>query len=289
MYLCKKAEIHKIREDLANFNSSFINTVDRNVETMWQAFKKAIQNTIDKRVPTKMSQGRHTHPWINTTIRRKINQKNKAHRKARKTNKKRDMDRYKRLKQEAQWEVRQANKKYMEEVSTNYKDNSKNFWSYIKSKGQEWTGVAPLKNKLGFLQSDNKSKAEILNDQFQSVFTKEHLNNFPNKGKSPYSTMDDIKISTKGWESLEERRKTNRLFKIQHGLIDIDRQQYLIPNDRRTRGIGRFSQERTKTDTYGQSFFPKTIRDWNQFPSKTTLADTIEGFRAALKACPERK
>jgi hypothetical protein len=41
-------------------------------------------------------------------------------------------------------------------------------------------GVAPLKNKMGFLQSDNKSKVEILNEQFQSVFTKENLNNCPN-------------------------------------------------------------------------------------------------------------
>jgi hypothetical protein len=44
-------------------------------------------------------------------------------------------------------EVRQANKKYMEDVSTDYKENSKKFWSFIKSKGQEWTGVAPLKSK----------------------------------------------------------------------------------------------------------------------------------------------
>jgi hypothetical protein len=86
----------------------------------------------------------------------------------------------------------------MEEVSTDYKDNSKKFWSYIKSKGQEWIGVAPLKNKMGFLQSHNKSKVEILNEQFQLVFTKENLDNFPNKGKSPYSTMEDIKINSKG-------------------------------------------------------------------------------------------
>ena len=106
------------------------------------------------------------------------------------------MDRYKRLRQKVQCEIRQGNKKYMEEVSTDYKDNSKIFWSYIKSKRQEWIGVAPLKNKMGFLQSDNKSKAEILNEQFQSVFTTENLNNFPNKGKSSYSTMEDIKILT---------------------------------------------------------------------------------------------
>ena len=38
-----------------------------------------------------------------------------------------DIDRYKRLQQEVQYEVRQANKKYMEDVSTDYKENSKTF------------------------------------------------------------------------------------------------------------------------------------------------------------------
>jgi hypothetical protein len=148
------ADIYKIKEDLAILNTTHKN-IDRNVESMWQAFKTAIQNTVDKRVPSKLTQGRHTHPWINTTIRRRIGQKQRAHKKARKTKKKKDMDRYKRLKQKVQWEIRKANKKYMEEVSTDYKDNSIKFWSYIKSKGQEWIVVPPLKNKMGFLQSDN--------------------------------------------------------------------------------------------------------------------------------------
>ena len=89
------------------------------------------------------------------------------------------------------------------------------------------------------------------------------------------------------WENLEDRRKSARpsmLFKIQHDLIDIDGQQYLTPNDNRTRGKNRFYQERSINDTYGQSFFPKTIRDWNQLPTNITSADTIEGFRAALKS-----
>ena len=121
-------------------------------------------------------------------------------------NRKKDM----RLIQKVQWEIRHANKKYMEEVSTEYKDNSKTFWSYIKCKGQEWIGVAPLKNKMRFLQNDNKSKTEILNEQFQSVFTKENLNNFPNKGKSPYSTMEDIKINSKGVDKLLKNLKPHK-------------------------------------------------------------------------------
>ncbi|CAG2228837.1 unnamed protein product [Mytilus edulis] len=143
IFLWKKAEIHNIKEDLQNFITTFKNIKDRSVESLWQAFKTAVQTTIEKRVPTKMTQGRNT-------IRRIINQKQKAHKKARKTKKKRDKDRYKRLQQEVQWEVRQANKKYMEEVSSDYRDNAKKFWSYIKSKDQEWTGGHLKKPKRDF-------------------------------------------------------------------------------------------------------------------------------------------
>ena len=214
IYLWKKADIYKIKEDLESFGNTFRNIGKRDIESLWHALKDAIQNTIDKRVPSKMTQGRHTHPWINTTIRRKINRKQKAHKKARKNKKKRDVDRYKRLQQEVQYEVRQANKKYMEDVSTDYKENSKKFWSFIKSKGQEWTGVAPLKNKMGFLQSDNKSKAEILNEQFQSVFTKENLNNCPNKGNSPYQRSNQTTEKSEHTQSNWSRLNSIVYFKI---------------------------------------------------------------------------
>ena len=57
------------------------------------------------------------------------------------------------------------------------------------------------------------------------------------------------------WENLEDCRKSARLsmlLKIQHDLIDIDKQQYLTPNDNRTRGKKHFYHERSITDTYGQ-------------------------------------
>jgi hypothetical protein len=88
------------------------------------------------------------------------------------------------------------------------------------------------------------------------------------------------------WEKLEERRKSNRLcilYKIKNGLIDIDSHQYIQANDSRTRGTDRLYQERTSSEAFGNAFFPKTIRDWNQLPANTTLANTVEGFRSALR------
>lgn len=207
--LWKKADINKIQEDIATYGNTFMEKSFDNINSMWTDFKDKIHSIMEHRVPTKTTKPRHSNPWINTRIRRKITQKNRAHSKARKTRKKRDKDRYKRLQREVQWEVRKANKEYMTDVICD-KDNTKKFWSYIKSKGQEFIGVAPLKDKDGFLHSDNQSKANILNDQFKSVFTKEDHTNLPDKGRSPFNTMEQINISERGVLKLLKTQKPHK-------------------------------------------------------------------------------
>jgi hypothetical protein len=67
------------------------------------------------------------------------------------------------------------------------------------------------------------------------------------------------------WQTLEQRRRISRLvmmYKIQHQLLDIDRDLYLIPGDSRTRGQHRFFQERSNYDTLRNSF-QRTAREWD--------------------------
>ena len=88
-----------------------------------------------------------------------------------------------------------------------------------------------------------------------------------------------------GWESLQERRYTARvslLYKIQHGLVDIESSRYMRPSDSRTRGQRGLFQERTNCDAHFNSFFPRTIRDWNELPRHITEASTLEEFRTSL-------
>ena len=80
--------------------------------------------------------------------------------------------------------------------------NSKKFWAYVKNKGQEYTGVAPLKSKEWYLKKDTQSKTETLNDQFHSVFTKEDKDDFPNMGPSPHQAMGKITIDQRGVHKL---------------------------------------------------------------------------------------
>ena len=88
-----------------------------------------------------------------------------------------------------------------------------------------------------------------------------------------------------GWESLQERRYTARvslLYKIQHGLVDIESSRYMRPSDSRTRGQRGLFQEKTNCDAHFNSFFPRTIRDWNELPRHITEASTLEEFRTSL-------
>ena len=88
-----------------------------------------------------------------------------------------------------------------------------------------------------------------------------------------------------GWESLQDRRQISRLsllYKAHHGLVDIDKATYLKPGDSRTRSHTGFYQEHTAHEFYHNSFFPRTIRDWNRLPNSVTSVPTVDGFRACL-------
>ena len=158
-----------------------------------------------------MTTSRYTNPWMNSEIKRAIRRKQRAYRKARLTKKKQAKDRYKRLQREVQFKVRRANRDYLEtSVSGDYKKNSKKFWTYVKSKGQEATGVAPLKNKDGFIQSDAQARANIFNQQFESAFTAEDTTAIPEKGSSDIPTLSSIKVDWKGVHKLLKNLKPHK-------------------------------------------------------------------------------
>ena len=134
--------------------------------------------------------------WMESraNVRRMMRRKQRAHRKAQMSLSGQRLGSIQKLQSEVQKTTRTAHRRYMEEVVRNYlKENSKRFWSFIKSKRQASTGVAPLMNKDGFLQSDPTKKVKILNQQFQSVYIKEDSGNIQDKGSIPYSSMKDIR------------------------------------------------------------------------------------------------
>jgi hypothetical protein len=96
-------------------------------------------------------------------------------------------------------------------------------------------------------------------------------------------------VTQPGWEPLQVRRVTIRLlllFKIQHNLVAITAEAYLLPSHSRTRGQNTFRIQSTRKDVYRNSFFSRSIREWNNLPSAATTASSVEEFRDALGNLP---
>ncbi|XP_070182878.1 uncharacterized protein [Littorina saxatilis] len=92
-------------------------------------------------------------------------------------------------------------------------------------------------------------------------------------------------LKTLQWEPLADRRLANRLtmlYKINNGIVDINKAEFYTSGDSRTRGAQRLFQERASHPVLFNSFFPRTLRQWNKLDPKTTVAPSLESFQAGL-------
>ena len=80
-------------------------------------------------------------------------------------------------------------------------ENPKRFWSYVPR-------IADFEIN-GSIISDKKSKADILNNQFSSVFTQEDLSNIADIGYDRIPAIDSLSITTNGVAKQLSLLKTN--------------------------------------------------------------------------------
>ena len=72
-------------------------------------------------------------------------------------------------------------------------------------------GISPLQNLSGEYIIDNKGKAEILNKQYDSIFTDENLEQTPQLENSSVPSIDQLNI-TENWVcTLLKKDKRTRL------------------------------------------------------------------------------
>ena len=74
---------------------------------------------------------------------------------------------------------------------------------------QEVFGISSL-TSAGQTVSLSSDKAEVLNQQFRSVFTKENAKEIPALNLPPSGKIQDLKITTKGTQKLLEDIKPNK-------------------------------------------------------------------------------
>ena len=157
---------------------------------MWLLFKTKCLNLMDRHISTKLGKVCNGLPRGNQNLKQAIRHHNRAWSKWKKSNSQSANSHYLSLKKYVQCSFCLAYSNYINDLISPHDEDGKYqgqkwFWSYIKSLKQDYSGVRSLKHN-GKLVTDSIDKAEMLNTQFQSVFTQDPDGDPPSKGPSPH-------------------------------------------------------------------------------------------------------
>lgn len=108
---------------------------------------------------------------------------------------------------------------------------------------------------------------------------------------SKYSSTESVTEMLRSLQlpTLAERRQLARLkflFLLSKNRLNINTTKYLTPHHgRNLRGINDYTYEvpQQRVNVYANSFFPKTIRQWNALPLPVVQCDSVENFEKRLK------
>ena len=206
VYQYNKADFTSLKNGLKDMEKELIELKESNqpVEKIWTTFKTAFLKLMEKHIPKRTIRGNKTRkPWIDRKVKTSIRRRNKLYSRMKKTKNAADIRKYKESKRKVQKAERNSYWNYINNIIEVGDDQNgppnkqKRFWNYIKSLKKDNTGIAPLKDN-GRLFNTAKDKANILNRQYQSVFTKEDSQTVPKPTGQQYPQMPDITITTEG-------------------------------------------------------------------------------------------
>ena len=173
--LLGKADWPKFKSLMRDYQQKFLlNHFNRSVEELWSDFVTTIDTYASKCVPTKTIRGKTSLPWITQDIRRQIRRKDDLYRKFKKTGDQVFRNKFLSQRKLLKRNIKASHNSYLEGLlgltDENSVCNNKKLFSFLKSSKQDQTGSPPLQ-KGSRLVTDTTEKADIHNQQFQSVFT----------------------------------------------------------------------------------------------------------------------
>ena len=171
----RKADWSKLKSLMADFRDRFINEHFRkSVEDLWNEFKTAIDQFSTQCIPTKLIRGKSSFPWITQEIRRMIRKRDHIYRRFKKTGAQETRIKFLQLRKEIKHKIKASYNLYLEGLlglnDSNNDCDSKKLFTFLKNSRQDQLGSSPLKQNDN-LVTDSSIKANIHNQQFQSVFT----------------------------------------------------------------------------------------------------------------------
>ena len=208
----RKADYDAMKQEQRSSQAEFQESAKtKDVEHLWMTFKNKVHSPMESHIPSKILRcNRVQKPWISRQVKTIIRKSKKQFRKQRKTKKAKDIRQYKETKACLQKAERQSYWQYVDNLieigdpDQQHQSKQKRFWSYIKSLWKDTGGVAPLKDN-GRLHADPKEKADILNRQYESTWTREDKTSIPAPDGNPFPSMKDIHVTNEGITKLLQK------------------------------------------------------------------------------------
>jgi hypothetical protein len=200
VYRYSRANWEEIHSKTREFQREFLSNLNfRTPDENFDLLKTHISKTVDQFVPSKLVTSRYKPPWLTNAVKRACRKKQRLFNKAKRTRKDSDWVAFKSFKNYTVKMIRNARNSYITQIIEKGLENNdvKPFWKFIKSQRQDNVGVAPIKDG-GKLHTSNREKAELLNKQFKSVFTKDDSNAQSRLIGPAYPPIKQLEIRSEG-------------------------------------------------------------------------------------------
>ena len=205
VHLWKQANLDKLRTDIDDGMKIFCATFSKEtpINTLWESFKNTIMTAQKENVPTKTTSKRFNQPWFNRECKIAVRRKKRKHSIYKQTKNSRDEHNFKEGAKKARDICNKARRSYIKSAIEQDENGqkSKKLFTFIKHKKTDITGVSPLLDEQGTIQSDDKKLAEILNAQFGSVFSTDD-NVTPNIAGQQSPKITEIVFTSEGIKRL---------------------------------------------------------------------------------------
>ena len=165
----------------------------------WVFVVDKLKLVMKNHVPWKFRRRKSSRPsWMTKEVRCAIRQKRRMWRRYRTSNSIPDLAKFNIQQLKVQGLVSEAKLNFEKIIADNIKDNPKAFFSYVRSKQKVKDSVVSLRvPNAENVVTDSQDLADLLNDYFVSVFTKEDMSSLPKvRGESVFYNLDSVLFSS---------------------------------------------------------------------------------------------
>ena len=172
-----KGDFIKFRDFISQIDWTVIQNMDLN--SGWELIKSKIHEGMDLFIPKKKTKKKsNIPPWMSREIRKSVKKKYLAFKRFLESKNSWRYHEYIQIRNQVSKDIKKAKYNYEANIACKCKENPKVFWNHVNSKRKCREALSALEHK-GEVITDDAGKAEVLNNFFSSVFTKENLNDQP--------------------------------------------------------------------------------------------------------------